>query len=587
MVVASSSRDVVVSAFRAASSSSTPPLPSYRRRSRRSASAAASSSSSHGEERAPGGTIDDDDCDDNSSSGGIAHLRKVTFLGLTAAPPIDDDDDDVDALLHSSSLDARALSEFLMEIGASSVSVTDSDCGTDSEDPIFGSARQMLDDDEQRAEELLLRSKYAMVLPDSAVGRNLWRRCDVSAHFPYSFDVSYVVDAVRDAFDCGDDGGGDASADDGDRRPALSYAVEDVPDLDWITHVQSSWEPIVTDGSKFVLRFPWHDDARVMRACQERERIRMMEVMKRKFDGGVKREGAVVHFEEEDDEGTEEEGEEEDDDESTIRRKEKDAGVGGAAPTTREYVQIRLEGGVAFGTGEHPTTRMCLNWVRDRVERYLGSGGDESDRRDDSDDEAAARDLHFLDYGAGSGVLGIAAAAIVRDHNDRSRLRSRRSSSSSPSNPSTSSKGGTRSITTVGVEIDADAIHIANDNARRNDIEMQNYLPDFDTLDDEATSVVLRAMQRERNKDGSIMPIPNSLNGNMYDLCAANILAHPLVNLAPTIAKLVRSPGGEIGLSGVLKSQAEMVVGAYSEYFDDVRVAEEDGGWVLITGMRK
>jgi ribosomal protein L11 methyltransferase len=116
---------------------------------------------------------------------------------------------------------------------------------------------------------------------------------------------------------------------------------------------------------------------------------------------------------------------------------------------------------------------------------------------------------------------------------------------------------------------------------------MQNYLPDFDTLDDEATSVVLRAMQRERNKDGSIMPIPNSLNGNMYDLCAANILAHPLVNLAPTIAKLVRSPGGEIGLSGVLKSQAEMVVGAYSEYFDDVRVAEEDGGWVLITGMRK
>ena len=582
MVVASSSRDVVVSAFRAACSSSPPPLPSHRRRSRRSASAAAAASSSREEEREPV-MIDDDDRDDNPSSGGIAHLRKVTFLGLTAAPP---DDDDVDALLHSSSLDARALSEFLMEIGASSVSVTDSDCGTDSEDPIFGSARQMLDDDEQRAEELLLRSKYAMVLPDSAVGRNLWRRCDVSAHFPYSFDVSYVVDAVRDAFDCGDDGGGDASADDGDRRPTLSYAVEDVPDLDWITHVQSSWEPIVTDGSKFVLRFPWHDDARVMRACQERERIRMMEVMRRKFDGGVKREGAVVHFEEEDDEGADEEGEEEDDDESTIRSKEKDAGVGGAAPSTREYVQIKLEGGVAFGTGEHPTTRMCLHWVRERVERNLGSGGDESDRRDDSDDEAA-RDLHFLDYGAGSGVLGIAAAAVVRDHNDRSRIRSRRSSSSSSSNPSTSSKGGTRSITTVGIEIDADAIHIANDNARRNDIEMHNYLPDFDTLDDEATSVVMRAMQRERNKDGSITPIPDSLNGNMYDLCAANILAHPLVNLAPTIAKLVRSPGGEIGLSGVLKSQAEMVVGAYCEYFDDVRVAEEDGGWVLITGMRK
>ena len=56
---------------------------------------------------------------------------------------------------------------------------------------------------------------------------------------------------------------------------------------------------------------------------------------------------------------------------------------------------------------------ICLHWVRERVERNLGSGGDESDRRDDSDDEAA-RDLHFLDYGAGSGVLGIAAAAVVR-----------------------------------------------------------------------------------------------------------------------------------------------------------------------------
>ena len=116
---------------------------------------------------------------------------------------------------------------------------------------------------------------------------------------------------------------------------------------------------------------------------------------------------------------------------------------------------------------------------------------------------------------------------------------------------------------------------------------MRSYLPDFETLDDEATSVVMRAMQRERNKDGSIQMLPESLNGNMYDLCAANILALPLVDLAPTLAKLVRSPGGKIGLSGVLKSQAESVVGAYCEYFDDVKVAGEDGGWVLITGRRK
>ncbi|KAL3815572.1 hypothetical protein ACHAXA_000304 [Cyclostephanos tholiformis] len=622
----SSRRENVVcycSAFRAVSpltlSRSPSPLP-WRRRRRQLASSLPSSSSSSSSSYegqttgpvdddgvvfndaaiTPGGGSDDDIHDDMPS---FAKLRKVTFLGLTAAPL--DDDDDVGVPSSSSSLDARALAEFLLEIGASSVSVTDSDVGTSGEDPIFGTAREMLDDDDM----LVLRSRYAVILPDSAVGRNLWRRCDVSAHFPYSFDVSCVVDAVRDAFDCEGDGTDnddddeapattplDADpADDDRRRPNLSYAVEDVPDLDWIAHVQSSWDPIVTDESKFVLRFPWHDDARVMLKCQERERTRMMDGLRRKFDCGVKREGAVVHFEEYEEE---KDADEEEDDGFRDDGKEKDAGVTAATTTTtREYVQIRLEGGIAFGTGEHPTTRLCLDWVRDRVERnlLLGSDPNESNSNDTDNDmttktTTTTRDLHFLDYGAGSGVLGIAAAAVVRDHNDRSKLRSRRSSNSSSSSSndsSTTTKFGMRSITTVGIEIDADAIHIASDNARRNGIDMQNYLPDFDTLDDEATSVVMRAMQRERNMDGSIRPLPEALNGNMYDLCVANILALPLVTLAPTIAKLVRSPGGEIGLSGVLKSQAEMVVRAYGEYFDDVEVAGEDGGWVLITGRRK
>ena len=78
--------------------------------------------------------------------------------------------------------------------------------------------------------------------------------------------------------------------------------------------------------------------------------------------------------------------------------------------------------------------------------------------------------------------------------------------------------------------------------------------------------------------DGLICPIPEALNGNMYDLCVENILVLPLVTLAPMIMQLVRSPGGKIGLSGILKSQAEMVVGAYGEVFNDVKVAGEDGG---------
>ena len=397
-----------------------------------------------------------------------------------------------------------------MEIGACSVSITDFDKDTENEDPLFGDLT--LDDEE-------LNEQWAMVIPDWAAGRNLWKKCDVSAHFPSSFDVSSIVDSVRYTFDC-------------PTQPR--YKVDDVPDLDWVLHVQESWHPIVTRNSKFVLRFPWHEDSVVMKACQTMEMEKMEVSMKKQFSSGVKREGAVVHFEEDDGDDT---------------RASSDA-----IKENREYVQIELEGGIAFGTGEHPTTRMCMDWVRDKVETRLDHSNDDNSEK-----------LQFMDYGAGSGVLGIAAAAVVRDYNKQSKK-----------------KAG---ITTIGVEIDADAIHIANDNAKKNHVDMKNYLPDPDSLDAEALSVVLKAMQRKLNV-GVIKTLPEDLNGPVYDLCAANILAAPLVGLAPTIASLVKS-GGEIGLSGVLATQAESVVEAYSELFDNVKVAVEDGGWVLITGKRR
>lgn len=50
---------------------------------------------------------------------------------------------------------------------------------------------------------------------------------------------------------------------------------------------------------------------------------------------------------------------------------------------------IRLDPGLAFGTGTHPTTRMCLRWIANRGGQPLG---------------------RTLDYGCGSGILAIAAA---------------------------------------------------------------------------------------------------------------------------------------------------------------------------------
>ena len=53
-------------------------------------------------------------------------------------------------------------------------------------------------------------------------------------------------------------------------------------------------------------------------------------------------------------------------------------------------MSVVLEPGLAFGTGEHPTTRLCLGWLRDNA-------------------EACVRDKHVVDFGTGSGVLAIGA----------------------------------------------------------------------------------------------------------------------------------------------------------------------------------
>jgi ribosomal protein L11 methyltransferase len=55
---------------------------------------------------------------------------------------------------------------------------------------------------------------------------------------------------------------------------------------------------------------------------------------------------------------------------------------------------IRLDPGLAFGTGTHPTTRMCLRWIVQQAPAWGSSWH------------------HVLDYGCGSGILAIAAAMM-------------------------------------------------------------------------------------------------------------------------------------------------------------------------------
>ncbi|MDH4559367.1 50S ribosomal protein L11 methyltransferase [Pseudomonas sp. BN417] len=169
-----------------------------------------------------------------------------------------------------------------------------------------------------------------------------------------------------------------------------------------------------------------------------------------------------------------------------------------------DAVNLLLDPGLAFGTGTHPTTALCLEWL-------------------DGQDLAGC---DVLDFGCGSGILAIAALLL-----------------------------GARQA--VGTDIDPQALEASRDNALRNGIDPARF-PVY---------------------------LPADLPAKPAELVVANILAGPLVSLAPQITSLV-APGGRLALSGILAEQAEEVRTAYASAFDLDPTAEKDG-WVRISGVRR
>ena len=163
-------------------------------------------------------------------------------------------------------------------------------------------------------------------------------------------------------------------------------------------------------------------------------------------------------------------------------------------------INIALDPGAAFGTGSHPTTRLCLIWL----ERNVAAGA------------------RVLDYGCGSGILGIAALKL-----------------------------GAAEAT--GVDIDPLALESARYNASRNDAAL------------------------------ALVPASRAL-GTRFTLTVANILANPLRMLAPLLAAHTQA-GGRIALSGILEAQAAEVTDAYSRWCA-LEVAGREEGWVLLVGPR-
>ncbi len=172
-------------------------------------------------------------------------------------------------------------------------------------------------------------------------------------------------------------------------------------------------------------------------------------------------------------------------------------------PPDPTAINLMLDPGLAFGTGTHATTALCLDWL----------------------DAHPPEGLQVLDYGCGSGILAIAAARL-----------------------------GARSV--WAVDNDPQALVATRDNAERNHVS-----------------------------DRIQVAAPEGLPASPVKLLLANILAGPLVSLAPRFAGLLE-PGGTLVLSGILESQEPDIRQAYAGAFEDFAVTAKDG-WLRITAKRR
>ncbi len=173
-------------------------------------------------------------------------------------------------------------------------------------------------------------------------------------------------------------------------------------------------------------------------------------------------------------------------------------------PDDPDLAVVRLDPGLAFGTGTHPTTALCLEWL----------------------DGLDLQGISLLDYGCGSGVLALAALQL----------------------------GAPR---VVGVDNDPQALTAAADNATRNGLN-----------------------------DRLTLYAPKQLPDTRYPLLVANILAGPLLQLAPHFAAHTE-PGAAFAISGLLLEQADTVKAGFVEAgFEHLQCYERDG-WLRISGYRQ
>lgn len=181
-------------------------------------------------------------------------------------------------------------------------------------------------------------------------------------------------------------------------------------------------------------------------------------------------------------------------------------------------VAIKIDPGMAFGTGTHPTTQLCL----ELMEIYF----------DHSSSSMVNRPLSVIDVGCGSGILSIAAIKLG-------------------------------AVTALGVDIDAESVRNARENADANGV---------------GEELILGIGSINEIQDGKFA-------FGRAPLVVANILAPVIVRLFDAgLADLIQDHGAII-LSGILQEQEQRVIEAGQGKGLGMVERRQMGDWVALTMM--
>ncbi len=187
-----------------------------------------------------------------------------------------------------------------------------------------------------------------------------------------------------------------------------------------------------------------------------------------------------------------------------------------------EEIVIELDPGMAFGTGLHPSTRLCLGALED----HLQPGA------------------KMLDVGTGSGILSIAAV-----------------------------KMGAGPV--VAIEIDELALQVSRENMERNGVAHR-----IDLRHASLAPIADAPWERET----PILNATGEWTG-AFDLLVMNILAHVIAASAMQIRECL-APGSKFIVAGIIESQAHLVVEAFQEAGLEITERRMEHDWVSFIGIK-